>query len=101
MSAEFRRKIHQQAQVSLLETFNSNLESQTIVMLSNILNYSSYFQGFHQIITGKYSRCPTLTNKAASEPHLPRVARCIPVTIIALNRKACNPCFNAFWFISL
>ena len=34
MSALFRRIIHQQAPVSSLETCNSNLESQTIVLLS-------------------------------------------------------------------
>ena len=33
MPARFRRIIHQQAQVSLFETFYSNPESLTIVML--------------------------------------------------------------------
>ena len=37
MSAHFRRIIHQQAQVSSLETCHSNLESQTIVLMSKYI----------------------------------------------------------------
>ena len=37
MSAHFRRIIHQQAQVSSLETYYSNLESQAIMLMSKYI----------------------------------------------------------------
>ena len=51
--ARFRRVIHQQAQVSSFETFHSNPESLTIVLLSHL-------HGIYQTVAGKCSCCPTL-----------------------------------------
>ena len=39
MSSHFRRIIHQQAQVSSLDTCYGNLESQTIVLMSQYFEY--------------------------------------------------------------
>ena len=60
MPACFRRIIHQQAQVSSFETFFSEPESITIVLLPNILNTSHHIHAIHQTVTGKCSRYPTL-----------------------------------------
>ena len=92
MSARFRRIIHQQAQVLSFETCYSKPESLTIVMLSNILNIygiREYIYGIHGIISMVFTKL-LLGNalgirpcncEAASEPLLPKVARCIPVLL--------------------
>ena len=41
MSAHVHRIIHQQAQVTSLETCYSNFESQTIVLMSKFMNYET------------------------------------------------------------
>ena len=60
MPVRFRRIIQQQAQVSSFETFYSNPESLTIVLLSKYINNSRHLYGIHQTVTGKWSRYPTL-----------------------------------------
>ena len=71
MPARFRRIIHQRAQVSSFETFCSNPESLTIVLLS----YPWYSQN---LLENALAIRPC-NWEAASEPVLPKVARCIPV----------------------
>ena len=69
MPARFRRIIHQQAQVSSFETFYSNPESISLVGCWKML--SKLLENALAIRPCKYD--------AASEPLLPKVARCIPV----------------------
>ena len=99
MSAHFCRTIHQQAQVSSLETLHTNLESQTIVLMSNYIDNGSHYLGFRQLLLQDSLDVRRYDHEAASEPHLPKVACCIPVlssryigkrAARVLKRSGCN-----------
>ena len=63
MPTRFRRIIHQQAQVSSFETFYSNPESLTTVMLSK----------FTKLLLGNTLAIQPCSYEAASKPLLPKV----------------------------
>ena len=77
--ARFRRIIHQQAQVSSFDTFYSNLDILTIVLLSDIFDNSRHLHGIHQTVLKNALAIRPCNYEVASEPLLSKVAGCIPV----------------------
>ena len=80
MSAHFRRIIHQQAQLSSLESCYSNLENQTVVLMSKYIEQQQSFPGFFAKLL--LQDTPTVRRynyETASKPLLPTVACCISV----------------------
>ena len=79
MPARFPRIIHQQAQISSFETSYSNPESLMIVLLSKYINKSRHPHGIHQLLLQNDLAIRPCNYEVASEPLLPKAARCIPV----------------------
>ena len=80
MPARFRRIIHQQAQVSSVETFYSKPESLTIVLLSKYIELQPSYPWYLPKLLLKSALAIRPCNcKDASELLLPKVPRCIPV----------------------
>ena len=81
MPARFRRIIHQQAQVSSFETFYSKPESLYNYCAAVKIYWIAAVKSmvFTKLLLENALAIRTCNCEAASEPLLPKVARCIPV----------------------
>ena len=90
--------MHKQAQVSSFETFYSKPESLTYVLLSKYIEYQPSYPWYSPNCCWKMLLLSDLvTAKAASEPLLSKVARCIPVLPSRYTGKCAAPYSKALW----